>query len=353
MEERREGVLILGYYGRGNPGDEALLEVAVRMVREAGCEPVVATDDPSSLPEGVVFWVPRLSPLKILEALDDCKALLLGGGGIFQDATSFKSLAYYALLCLLAKIKGKRLILAGQGVGPLRRRTSRWLVRKVARAADLLDLRDERSKELLAEVGADASSATVSADLSFALADEVRALESLPSSGVAVFPRPVGDEEALRRLGEAVGEWASSRGERVVVVPYQRNMDEEAARKVAEAAGGAEVLPPPSNWREAVRLAAGAELALCVRLHSLAFAALAGRAAVALPYDPKVEALARRLNLPCVGDIRSASKEEMRRAIEEGWERREELARRAREAREELKAKAEEAVRKVVEELKR
>ena len=54
--------------------------------------------------------------------------MILGGGSLLQDSTSWLSLLYYAALILTARLQRKPVILWAQGLGPLRRRRSRLLV---------------------------------------------------------------------------------------------------------------------------------------------------------------------------------------------------------------------------------
>ena len=338
-------VLIVGYYGRGNPGDEALMEAAVRAVLGAGCVPVVATDDPSSVPPGV-GTVPRTAffGLWALRAVSLCDAVLFGGGGIFQDATSLRSLLFYANLALRAKARRKSLFLLAQGVGPLRRRISRRLVKEVFEAADMADVRDERSRDLLVEIGVSPSKVTVSADLSFLLAGEGSGLRVERRKGIALFPRAVKEREALMAVAEGVAKAAEDLGLPLRLVPFQRRMDERSVEEMATLAPRAKRCLPPSDWRAAAGEVASSELAVCVRLHALAFAAMSGTPAVAIPYDPKVEALAEYLGVPCTTDLRRVSSSEVYQAVIGAWEKRRELAERMISKCSMLRARAEEAV---------
>jgi len=338
----------LGYYGRGNPGDEALMEAAVRVVADAGAIPVVATDSPSSLPPGVEA-VPRTSllGLKVLRAISGCEAVLFGGGGIFQDSTSLRSLLFYAKLALAAKAKGKALLLVAQGVGPLRRGISRRIVRRVFESADLADVRDERSRRLLEEVGVEASKVTVSTDLSFLLAEEARGLVGGRRQGMALFPRLVKGVKALEEVAKGAAIASSRLGLPLRLVPFQRGVDERAVELMSPLAKGARPLPPPSDWREAAREVASSELAVCMRLHALAFSAMTKTPAVAIPYDPKVEALSDLLGVPRTGPLERVTKEEVCKAIEEGWERRKELSERMGAASLSLEEKAKEVAERV------
>ena len=124
--------MVIGYYGYGNMGDEMLFEVVTDTLRDLGFE-VVALYPRSGERPGVRF-VKRYDPFAILRELFKSKALVFGGGGIFQDETSFRSMLYYTIVAKLAHLMGKRVILLGSGAGPLRRRMSRILFRWVVKS---------------------------------------------------------------------------------------------------------------------------------------------------------------------------------------------------------------------------
>ncbi|MFZ9973426.1 MAG: polysaccharide pyruvyl transferase family protein, partial [Vulcanococcus sp.] len=122
-------VLLCGYYGEHNLGDDALLEALLAQLPPAVVPLVTAHDQAEISLRYGVDSVNRRSLPAVLEALGHCQALVLGGGSLLQDSTSFRSLLYYAALISAARLQGKPVLLWAQGLGPLRRRRSRALVR--------------------------------------------------------------------------------------------------------------------------------------------------------------------------------------------------------------------------------
>jgi polysaccharide pyruvyl transferase CsaB len=121
-------VLLCGYYGEHNLGDDALLEALLGQL-PAGVTPLVTAHDETQVQARFgVATVPRRRLKAVLAALGRCRALVLGGGSLLQDATSFRSLVYYGALISAARLQGKPVLLWAQGLGPLRRRRSRLLV---------------------------------------------------------------------------------------------------------------------------------------------------------------------------------------------------------------------------------
>jgi len=149
-------VLICGYYGEHNLGDDALLAVLLDQLPQ-GCRPVVTARDQQQVRR--LFGVQttdRSRLAAVLQALAGCDALVLGGGSLLQDATSLRSLIYYAVLMAAARLQGKPVLLWAQGLGPLRRRRSRALVRALLPQATAISWRDGASAALARSWGVEA-----------------------------------------------------------------------------------------------------------------------------------------------------------------------------------------------------
>ena len=115
-------VLLCGYYGEHNLGDDALLQALLAQL-PPGCTPLVTAHDQALVRSRFgVATTDRRSLRGVLKALAGCRALVLGGGSLLQDATSFRSLLYYAVLIGAARLRGIPVLLWAQGLGPLRRR---------------------------------------------------------------------------------------------------------------------------------------------------------------------------------------------------------------------------------------
>ena len=116
------GFVIFGYYGRGNLGDETNLRELVALIRSINPQSDITVI--SATPEQTahhlqVRAVGKYNLIDICFAICHTDALIGGGGSLFQDRTSLRSLIYYSTLVLLAKIFRVRILMYGQGIGPL------------------------------------------------------------------------------------------------------------------------------------------------------------------------------------------------------------------------------------------
>lgn len=106
---------------------------------------------PLSLP-GEVEVVTRENLWRVLQKIRTSHAVVVGGGSLLQDVTSFRSLAYYFFLLQWAVLWQKPIFFYGGGLGPFQRNISRWMVSGVLRKAFLL-LRDAESERLALSLG--------------------------------------------------------------------------------------------------------------------------------------------------------------------------------------------------------
>ncbi len=121
---RMYNILISGYYGFDNIGDESILRTLVSSLREhiPDCSLTVLSHNPASTREKYgVEAVDRMSPVAILRAVKGCDMLISGGGSLLQDVTSSKSLHYYLSIIRCAQFFRKKVFIYSQGIGPIDR----------------------------------------------------------------------------------------------------------------------------------------------------------------------------------------------------------------------------------------
>lgn len=289
-------IAALGYYGFGNLGDEAVL---------AGIRAALATEPVfdaaqflvlSNAPEETMRLHPgtvaanRWKWREMTAALSGTDLFILGGGSLLQDATSVKSVVWYALAARIARTKARRVLWWGQGLGPLRSRVSRFLVRHIAAQADAVTVRDKKSLQLLKEIGA-AGSNEIVADSAFALSPDSIGVSSTDTTIIAL--RSWQSNAAMCRFfpdRDMVTGWRNVAGG-VKHLPMHLPDDDDFLRTFGVSDG--------MDWRGGVGAIgavlgeiAAARMVVAMRLHALIFAARCGTPFVALSYDPKVDALA-------------------------------------------------------------
>ena len=300
-------MLVSGYYGFGNLGDEALLEVIVQRLRamltSATIEVLSAT--PRRTAEAyAVEATPRWDWRAVRSAIARSDVVLSGGGGLLQNATSFRSLLYYAAILREGSRQGRKTMIFAQSIGPLDA-LGRFTVRRFCRSVPRATVRDERSRRLLSEL-LPRTAVERTADPVFLYDPDVASVdlsaEGLgPESGpyaIVSIRKAAGVREGTKLLARAIDRLAKRHGVRAAFLPLGGAQDAAIATDIIRACESAPVLLPESPLPKAAAMIAGARVVIGMRLHALVLAARYAVPFLAVPYDPKVSALCEDLAYP-------------------------------------------------------
>lgn len=353
-------IVISGYYGFGNAGDEAVLAGMVDTFRDAvpNARLNVASADPEATfaMHGVDAF-DRYRWQEFRSQVRSCAVFVSGGGSLFQDVTSRRSIYYYLGTVALAQYYRRMVMICGQGIGPIQATPARAVTAALLNRARLITVREPSSLETLQSLGITRPEARVTADPVFALrpAPPEAAALLLRREGVdldrprvafalrAWPPRPeladvrrrpqepdprVSEGEALvRAAAEAAAFVHRELGAQVLFVPMHPPGDREIARLVSERAGvPAIVLSGGYSPRDTLALFGHMNLVVGMRLHALIFAAAHGVTPVGISYDPKVDSFLRALGRTPAAQVASITGEALVGAIRSAWQTREEDA---------------------------
>jgi polysaccharide pyruvyl transferase CsaB len=142
-------VVLAGYYGFGNLGDEMLAELLV--TRLPSVRWIVLSGDPRKT-AGTLGCAAedRWNFFRVAAALRKSRAIVLGGGELFQTRTSVRSLLYYVGLLFLARLSGCRVFAFGIALDPgLPNFWTGWIRRALGKHPALW-VRDSASAQRLA-----------------------------------------------------------------------------------------------------------------------------------------------------------------------------------------------------------
>jgi polysaccharide pyruvyl transferase CsaB len=298
-------VLLSGYYGFGNLGDEALLDVIVTQLHARF--PAVQIDVLSATPEATardysVDATPRWTMRTVREAIARADIVLSGGGGLLQTATSSRSVVYYAGILREAIRQRRKSMIFAQSVGPLDL-LGRIVVRNLCRGVDRATVRDARSQKLLQTLLPD-TPVTQTADPVF-LYDLPEDDLDLARDGLGAQPyaivsvRKISNlKDGQRAIARAADRLAQTHGIRVAFLPLGGASDAEASTTIIRLAKSAPVLLPEAPLSRVAAILRGARVVIGMRLHALVLAARFGVPFLAIPYDPKVAGLCEDLRYP-------------------------------------------------------
>ena len=337
-------ILLSGYYGFGNLGDDALLEIIVRRLQRD--HPHASIDVLSAQPRATaaalgVESTPRADLAAVRRSIRNADAVVSGGGGLLQNATSLKSLVYYAGIIGAGLRAGKKTMVFAQSVGPL----DFWgksVVREFCRGLTRATVRDERSLAILASLLPKTNVERtadpvflVEASPDLDLAAQGLGPESDPLVVVSVRNWNGGEGTAIA-VAAAVDRFAQL-GARVAFLPLGGPADAEVSTAIIRRCTSAPTLLPQHDLAGAAAIIARARIVVGMRLHALILAARFGVPFLAIPYDPKVAALTEDLAWPLrpLWEPRSRSAPDhatIVAAVDRVWNERDALAEHLRDA---------------------
>ncbi|OPA75685.1 polysaccharide pyruvyl transferase CsaB [Paenibacillus selenitireducens] len=319
-------IVISGYYGFKNSGDEAVLKsILTALEQEANAQgitvaPIVLSNNPRLTKRLYgVQAVNRMDMRKVLRAIYTSHGLISGGGSLLQDATSKKTIPYYLAVIKLAQWLWKPTFIYSQGVGPVNNKAFFPFIRNAFKKSKMVSVRDIESAELLQSMGLGEELLHVVPDPVMGLplssdpeiqAEDLGVMEmgdSLPIVGVSLrFWRE--DRSDMNRIAEALRLLCEDRAVHLRFLPFHMPSDEEASRYVIERIGdiaelGCEISICPSLEQPQAMLAevSRCELLVGMRLHSLIYAASQQVPMIGISYDPKIDNFLNRLGMEAAG----------------------------------------------------
>jgi polysaccharide pyruvyl transferase CsaB len=359
----RKKVLLAGYYGFDNTGDEAILSAMLSQLRShrPDLEVTVVSGNPQQTAARYNVSALLYTDLTALfEAARQCQLIILGGGGLFHDYWGFEpqtlltrdhwSISFYNTFPLLATLLDKPLMLFAIGVGPLLSDAGRQHTHLAFEQASVATVRDQESKDLMLSLGVPETRITVTADPAYLTtpSPKERAIELLASEGclpsdqwllgVALRKWDIGVEQEkwTREVGSALDIVIERYNARVVFVPFQqvdwRLTDDQAVSTfICEQMRNRDqtlVLRHPYSAAEKAGILGQCDLVLGMRLHSIIFAANAGVPVIALSYDPKVRHAMRQLGCEKYAiDLPALSAVQLLKLFEEAYKDRSKISR--------------------------
>lgn len=298
-------ILIGGYYGFDNLGDEAVLAGLIKGLREKlpGVEIAALSVNPDKtrLLHGITS-IKRTDFISIFTLMRKSDIFLFGGGSLIQDVTSMMSPLYYFGLLTMSRLAKLPYMLIAQGVGPLNRNLIKKLTAINFNSAKLITVRDKKSAELLKEIGVK-KDIQVTADLALMLEpnNSTRIQDwiskNIPSDKkiVCISMRPwlTNSTLAINQVVEAINKDTNIFP---IYLPMQPDIDTELSILMLKETGGAliDFTPTPS---EVLAIISNCHYTIAMRLHTLIMSVLAGIPAFGIIYDPKVNDFAQKANI--------------------------------------------------------
>ncbi|HOJ78250.1 MAG TPA: polysaccharide pyruvyl transferase CsaB [Bacillota bacterium] len=302
-------VVLFGYYGSANLGDETNLAQLVDYLKQLRPElsiAVITADPEETAKKFSVEAIPKFNFRQIFKVFQEADCLIGGGGTLFQDRSSLRSLLYYLLIIVIAKISKLKVFLYGQGIGPIKSRIGRILTRYILSTVDMMTVRDRLSIIALVELN-------IHKPELFFTTEPLLCFDPQPGQSVAEFweNQPL-NPQRKQKLGLIIRESTGLKFDfwRDLLENLSWNKNLELFLLVIDAQDSElntslaiELdlhLFKIAAWEQLQLIVGGLDLVISSRLHGLVAAVVQNVAAFGLAVDPKIEGFCLQLGIPFV-----------------------------------------------------
>ncbi len=292
-------VVISGYYGFGNFGDEAILSVLVQKLKQMGFEIVVLSSNPRKTSmDYFVNSIYSFDFYQVAGLLKQSDILISGGGSLLQDVTSVKSLVYYLWVIFTALRYRKKVIIFAQGIGPINNKIAKFITGKILKHCTYVSVRDAKSHALLTSLGVKSE---LLCDPIFSL--DFKIFRQKGTIGIQLRDFPTMNDNLLYKLARQIVKDFFDKD--IKIFSFQDSIDLEVCKKFQKIMSSlnpnihTEVVSGLSN-EQIINKIARLEYMIAMRFHALVVALKAGVKSAAVNYDTKVQKLADDAGLPII-----------------------------------------------------
>ncbi|MBP2025972.1 polysaccharide pyruvyl transferase CsaB [Peptoniphilus stercorisuis] len=311
--QKRYKILVSGYFGYNNIGDEAILKGLIDGIRKksSNIDIVVLSKNPDwTMAKYNVESVNRSKISDIISAIRDCDMLVSGGGSLLQDVTSKKSILYYLAILKLALFFKKKTFIYSQGIGPISLKFNRILTKRILNKVDFINVRDNQSKRYLSDMGINRD-ILVTTDTVFginkpSLEDGKELLEKLgidknkKNIALTIINWKGYRKRTVEEIIKTVEKIKEKEDVNIILIPFFYHVDldieTEIYNKLKKKYDNIYLVKEYLHIERYLSLVGNMDIMLSMRLHGLIFATLMGAYPIGISYDPKIDGLMKELN---------------------------------------------------------
>ncbi len=300
-------IVISGYYGFDNFGDEIILKILTENIKKyiPSAQITVFSVNPRKTSANLgVNSVHSFKLFNVVKEILNSHTLISGGGSLLQDITSAKSLIYYLCIILSAVIFRKKIIIFAQGFGPIKNKFLLQITTYLLRQAKYITVRDNISLNQLKQL-------KITAEQCFDPVWNIN-LKEIPKEnklGIQLRQSKLVNDNFLNTLAYSVSE--NFFDKKISLLSLQNIQDLDVCKKFKEELLqingnlNIEIIENTSNEKMIEEISKCSEI-ISMRYHACLIAIKCGIKLLPLNYDIKVETLAKEFNLDYI-DLNNTS----------------------------------------------
>ncbi|MCI8452427.1 MAG: hypothetical protein HFJ74_08080 [Eggerthellaceae bacterium] len=320
MTREIKKILLYGWFGEGNLGDELILDAAIKVTREAypkasirvmGTKPDKIKGRHGHSFDLVSTYLdhrPRIIArsfkygfVRAVRNLFTADLVIMASGGAISDWNKNSTVTLFDLIGFFSK-RRVPILLLDVGAGPITKESSFGKFRSVLSQVGFILCRDKNSEEELKKIGL--GNTVLSKDVVFELhresiPDIKRFADKVQKIGMVIAPvcleTPDVYELYRRRLAETA-KLLSTRYE-VSLIPFQREYDDGLVRELRDLCPEVGVLDDSDNSERILDHLEEQDLIIGLRYHSMLEALALGKYVIPIIYHPKCQSLCEDFGL--------------------------------------------------------
>lgn len=291
-------VLISGYIGFNNFGDEAIFYTLQEHLKDLGYSVgALCANKKKVAKKYKVRTYNYKNIFEILFAILTCNVLISGGGSLLQNKTSNFSLFYYLFIIILAKLFFKKVIIFAQGIEPVNGIFAKFFTKIILKSLKYVSVRDEKSRKLLKKQNINAH---LLSDPVYSLVQNYRINNDKKDLVVQLRHFKGIRRDFLESLAFSISNHFSGN---ISVFSFQDEIDgkiclnfiDELKKRNKDAD-----FIPSKDIDETINIINKAQYVISMRLHGLIISNALQSNTFALCYDEKIKTLTNELDIPYV-----------------------------------------------------
>ncbi|MDO4793618.1 MAG: polysaccharide pyruvyl transferase CsaB [Filifactor alocis] len=325
-------LLLSGYFGFNNMGDEAILKGLIDGILREVEDPdiVVLSSNPEFTLEKYADYpvraINRMDLVKIGREMKTADLFVSGGGSLLQDVTSSRSLLYYLGLLSLAKtVYKKKTMIYSQGIGPVNKEANKNWVRRILNKVDLINVRDKNSKKTLEDIGI-TRDILVTADTVLGmtppskeggkkLLSEMGAVEGRTNLAISLRTWKDKDAHIEKEISFLIEKLLETGEYNIFLLPFHFNEDMKLISKIHANLGEKKkdvyVITQDLYVDDYLSFMGNMDIVVAMRLHGLIFSTLMGAVPIGISYDPKVDSFLQEIRSEDIVSVQTFASQDL------------------------------------------
>lgn len=318
MKEKR--ILIYGWFGHENLGDELILKSIIQLIKEIDESFIIDVMAPKTNnikkyhPEvnlvstyidtriKSILRLIKYNPINVIRNVIRADFLVIGSGGALSDWNPTSTKTLFFLIKLFKKVLKKPVIMLGVGAGPIERRESKVYFENILKYVDQISLRDKESYDLLKEIGL--KNIVLTNDVVFDLhplyLNQYSPKIPKYNIGIVIAPLILNSNNKIERYKNSIIEYikkCKKAGYNITLIPFQYEYDIEFLKDISSCTDTEIFEEGKKNTWGIIDEINKQDIIIGMRFHSVILSLMLNKPVLPIIYHNKVYSVAKEFEI--------------------------------------------------------